>query len=248
MIKTELNTLENEVNEKLLKAKKSARKKKQIITFSIIGIIGIVALILLMPVSERVSYQTQEKYDVEYSVNELQNVEVEYLAKVPYTKQVAYEAPIYKTIKHEDPVYETLYTYQLIDSGIDTTTENVENAYEAERLFTGIDIWGNKEYKVIVYHYDGLSKWEKTFYEINSVKRIDTYQDIVSFNQWTEEVIDGYETRYKTETEYKMEPRFRTESQYVEVEKTREETRTVTKYRRVSPMLIETILQPERFT
>lgn len=233
MSEIDKTTNESEINDEELTAKKSLKRKKQIKIFSVVGILLIA--ILMIPVSERVSYQVQEKYDVPYTVKEAYTVEVSYVDRV------AYEIPVYKTVEHEDPIYETLYTYQLIDSGVDTRVTTIENVYDAERLYTGTDVWGNDEYKVTMYNYEGLSKFTIPYYEINAIKRIDSYQKIVGYNQWSEKVIDKYETKYKSETKY------RTETEYRDVQMIRQEERSVTKHRTVNPMLFEAIFFPGQF-
>ena len=213
MSESNKNGNESESNGNESNNRKSSKRKKQIIFASILGVLGIlIFVILMMPVSERISYQVQEKYDV------------------PYTTQEAYEVPLYKTIEHKDPVYKTLYTYELTDSGIENKVVSIENVYKTDKTYTGDDVWGSDEYKVVVSFYKGLTSTSKPYYEINEIRMIDSYQKIIGYTTWKEKVIYDYQTKYR------------------DIQKTRQETRSVTKYKTVHPMLYEVILFPERFT
>lgn len=99
--------------------------------------------------------------------------------------------PIYKTITHNDPIYETLYTIELDDDGDGCGAIIVNNVYDFDFVCTGEDFWGYDEYMVTIYDSDGYEY--KTYYEINSIDVVSSYEEIVGYNTWTEEVVDRYE-------------------------------------------------------
>lgn len=107
--------------------------------------------------------------------------------KVIEHKNPIYES-VYKTVEHNEPKYETVYTYQ-----IDYTI--VKNVYDIKKEYTGKNFWGTNEYKVTVCYYDTLSKKTKTFYEVVSwdIVKKDTYEAIVGYNTWIEQILDGQE-------------------------------------------------------
>ena len=99
--------------------------------------------------------------------------------------------PIYQTVVHNEPVYTTLYTIELDDDGDGYDAIRINNIYNYEYDYTGNDFWGYSEYKVTLYDADG--NYYNTYYEINSIDIIDSYEKITSYHTWTEQVIVGYE-------------------------------------------------------
>ena len=176
----------------------------------IVGCVGVMSI----PITKQVVYDTKESYTVEvpYEVQESYTVQVPYEAqessviKVPYntkesyTIQVPYESPITETVDHRDPVYKTLYTFTLKDNGAVQGT--CTNVYNYDWVHTGYDFWNNKEYMWTFYYYKSIPDGIKeivTYKEIDSYNKV-SFQGIVTYNEWSEEVILGYETKYNTET------------------------------------------------
>lgn len=239
---------ESEITSDELKNEKNLKRKKQIKTLSIVGIIGIMMIcVLTIPVATEVSYKELEEYDVHYTEEVPYDDKKSYTVEVPYTVKVPYKVPVYKTVEHNDPIYDTLNTYELTDSGIDTTVAVIENVYDIERLYTGTDLWGNKEYKYTVYYYNGLDTHGKYYYEKNSAKITDTYQKIIGYNVWSEEVIDYYDTKYKTETRYRTETKQEVTVKFEVVDKVKQDTRYVSKQKTIYPMLYERIMYSNQF-
>jgi hypothetical protein len=192
-------------------------------------------------ITKQVPYEIKESYTVQvpYQIEESYTVQVPYQIEESYTVQVPYQNPINEIIEHRDPVYETLYTYTLTDVSSDTRT----NVYKATNIRTGTDFWGNTEYMWTLYYYTSIpdgSKTSATFYEINEYSRT-SFQGIISYNEWSEEIISGYETKYRTETKYKMVTKNRNEIRYKEITKYKDviKYRTVTKYRDVTKTVYE---------
>jgi len=96
--------------------------------------------------------------------------------------------PEYKMIEHREPVYATLMTVELDDVGDGDSSIIVNNVYDLKKEYTGTDFWGNSNYNVEVFYYIGLSKASINYYEINSIRIIDTHQGIVGYETWTEKV------------------------------------------------------------
>lgn len=110
---------------------------------------------------------------------------------IPQT--VEYQKPVYKTVEHSEPKYETLYTYYL-EGG-----HTIKNVYGVSKEYSGTDFWGNSEYTVTVYYYNGLSKESKMYYEKDTFYKTDTYEAIVGYDTWTETVMDRYVKKERTE-------------------------------------------------
>lgn len=150
---------------------------------------------------------------IKSETSEIRTKQVAYQVQESYVIQTPYQSPITKMIKHRDPVYETLYTITLIDgcvSGDERYTYT--NVYDSKSTYTGNDFWGNDEYSWTLYYYESIPNGAKryaTFYEIDE-HHYSSYQGIVDYNEWSEEVISGYETKYRDETKYRTVTKYKT--------------------------------------
>lgn len=179
------------------------KKKKQnnvLRNVIILTLFGICVLIFMLSPTTHV---IQESYNVNYqepvykTVNHNDPIYKDVFRTVTH-KDPIYE-DIYKTVTRKDPEYKTVRTYQIQNTII-------KNVYDIKKEFTGTGgFWtAYNEYKVTVYYYDALSKTTKIFYEVptSSIIVKDTYEAIVGYNTWTEQVLDGQKiVDYDTWTE-----------------------------------------------
>ncbi len=184
--------LDNLEPEKVIE-KKSNTAKYMAIGFSILVIL---AIFMVLPTT----YTIKEPYIVEYQEPVYKAVEHSDPIYKDVFKTVTHKDPIYedkyKTIIREEPEYETLYTYYLEGGYV------IKNVYNIHTVYSGTDFWGNKEYTVTVYYYDGLTQKFTVYYEKSEIQKTDTYEAIVGYNTWDEKVLDGQEiVGYDTWTE-----------------------------------------------
>ncbi|MCK5015412.1 MAG: hypothetical protein KAS66_16520 [Candidatus Omnitrophica bacterium] len=190
------------------KTKKQNNVLKLGIILTILGIC--ISLFMLSPTT----HVMQESYNVKYQEPVYKTIEHNDPIYKDVFKTVVHNDPIYKdvfktvthndpiyadtykTISHSDPIYDTLYTYY-IEGGY-----TIKNVYNVDTTYSGTDFWGNKEYTVVVYYYDALSKKSEIYYEKSEIRKTDTYEAIVGYDTWTEQVVDGQEiVDYDTWTE-----------------------------------------------
>ncbi|MBU0847024.1 hypothetical protein KKH23_07510 [Patescibacteria group bacterium] len=100
--------------------------------------------------------------------------------------------PIYQTVVHNDPIYTTVYTYELDDVGDRKSSYIIDNVYDLDYEYSGSDFWGNSNYKVEIYYFNGMTKSDKTYYEINSIEQLSSSERITGYNTWSETIIVGY--------------------------------------------------------
>lgn len=109
---------------------------------------------------------------------------------IPIYTTITHESPIYSTECEQIPQYTMLYSVELIDSSVLTTTLSYSNIYAWDSSYTGADFWGDATYTVILYDADGLEY--DVVHEINEVVIINSYEVITGYSEYCTEVIIGY--------------------------------------------------------
>lgn len=162
--------------------------------------IGLAAVLLfglmMIPTTVDISKRQVEKYDEPYTVQEKN------IVKVPYV--VKYQEPVYKTVEHNEPVYKTVYDMNLWGN---SGTFQVKNVFDIEEHFTGEYSNHYHMRSVVVRYYDGLDECTEYYYDIYCIETDDEEKRILGYNIWSEEVIDKYSTKEKTEYKEKIEYR-----------------------------------------
>jgi hypothetical protein len=106
---------------------------------------------------------------------------------------VSYQDPVYRTDNYQDPVYGTLYSGTIGNYGLTGQTWTINDASSVSSTYTGNGFWGG-EY---TYHIC-WSTICNDYYKIqfNNLK-LET--KITGYETKTRQVIDHFETKYRTE-------------------------------------------------
>ena len=124
---------------------------------------------------------------------------------VPYQDPVyrtdSSQEPIYRTDSYQDPVYEQLYSGSIGTKGLTGQTWTIIDATSATWTYTGNGFWG-EEYTVYVC-------WGANcqyYYKIQS-NNLKSETKIISYKTKTSQVIDHFQTKYRTEYKDVTKPR-----------------------------------------
>ncbi len=116
---------------------------------------------------------------------------------VPYQDPVyrtdSYQDPVYRTDSYQDPVYGTLYSGTIGNNGLTGKTWTITDATSYKSTYTGQGFWG-AEYTLQICWSSSCSNYYKI--QFNNLK---SETKITGYGTKTRQVIDHYETKYRTE-------------------------------------------------
>jgi len=123
----------------------------------------------------------------------------------PETRSIAfsvpYQDPVYRTDNSQEPVYGTVYSGTIGTIGLTGQTWTITDASSVSSTYTGNGFWG-KEY---TYHICWGANCND-YYKIQS-NNLKLETKIISYKTKTSQVIDHFQTKYRTEYKDVTKPR-----------------------------------------